>query len=57
MARYFMGGSQLEGWERLMMNPSRRPPAPTYPRGKKPQKKPPRSKPMKPRPREREDSV
>lgn len=54
MARYFMGGSRLEGWERMMMDPSRRSPAGADRRKTKPQKKPPRSQPAKPRPRERE---
>lgn len=49
MARYFMGGSRLEGWERMMMDSSRRPPA------HMPQKKPPRGQFPRPRPREREN--
>ena len=44
MARYFMGGSRLEGWERMMMDPSRRSPASTDRRKTKPQKKPPRER-------------
>ena len=44
MARYFMGGSRLEGWERMMMDSSRRSPASTDRRKMKPQTKPPRER-------------
>ena len=49
MAQYFMGGSRLEGWERMMMDSSRRSPASTDRRKMKPQ-----TKPQKKPPRERE---
>ena len=44
MSRYFMGGSRLEGWERMMMDSSRRSPASTDRRKTRPQKKPPRER-------------
>ena len=52
MARYFMGDTRLAGFERMMMDPSRRVPIQTDTRRKRPQKKPPRSQPAKPHPRE-----
>ena len=55
MVRYFMGGSRLEGWERMMMDSSRRSPASTDRRKMKPQMKP-QTKPQKKPPREREKS-
>lgn len=45
MARYFMGDTRLAGFERMMMDPSRRVPIQTDARRKRPQKKPPRSQP------------
>ena len=43
MARYFMGDTRLAGFERMMMDPSRRVPIQTDTRRKRPQKKPPLS--------------
>ena len=45
MARYFMGDTRLAGFERMMMDPSRRVRIQTDTRKKRPQKKPPRSQP------------
>ena len=45
MARYFMGDTRLAGFERMMMDPSRRVPIQTDTRHERPQKKPPRSQP------------
>ncbi len=52
MARYFMGGTRLAGFERMMTDPSRRPPVHTDTRRKSPQKKLPCNRPVKPRPPE-----
>ncbi len=49
MARYFMGDTRLESLERMMMDPSRRPPSPSRPRPRQkgPQRKTARSQPAK----------
>ena len=50
MARYFMSDTRLAGLERMMMEPSRRPPGSTDVRKKKP-----KAKPVKPRSHKRKN--
>ena len=49
MARYFMSDTRLAGLERMMMDPSRKPPGRTDVRKKKPKTKPVYGQLVKPR--------
>lgn len=45
MSRYFMGGTQLDGLERMMMDPSRSVPSSEKPRRSRPRRKRPSTQP------------